>query len=1182
MKKPINRSQIECLILLIMVLGWFLASSYPAQAARGVGESNTFPIDTLTSVLPSCPTHPDSSRWYNHNDPALSWTTPFIAPAGYYFILDQDLSTQPTDTTGQYLLDTQLALKDQPDGTWYLHVTAELDTGELEPNVAHYQINIDTAPPEVTSTSHPDQSQWYQARQAELSWTTLHPSSAANFYYILDNEENTVPTASTGTVTQETQMLSAVSDGRWYFHIVWADLAGSVGEKAAHYAMNVDDTAPPAITNLTATEQPNTDILLIWADSIDPASGVDYYQVYRSETQEVIGRKLSTDGEVTTGRYVDVGATDLDKVLYYTVLPVDRAGNKQTEGVQKPAGLTQTLPTADPQSVTTDEDTPVAIILTGSDPDGNALTFRITVQPSYGSLSETVPNVTYTPNPGFSGADSFTFVVNDGAVDSEPATVNIMVNPAAPLPTADLVVSALETGMAADAGGFATYLIKLEGKNGFDAVVTLFDSGLPLNVGAKFAPETVALSAAEPLDTSQLTLTLPTDIPSGDYLFTFLAIPEGGEAKQLTLTLTVNVKEEQAATSLTLILQPIEVPFMGQLSLLGQLASLADIPVELGDAIVQITFTLPSGKTQTFEIRTDAEGSYQLAAPFSPDEVGEWSVKALFEGNAQLKSSQRERAFTVTKGYAEIVFDTGTVGALGTEVMLLGHLEPQLEGTLLTLKILRPDGSASTLTGITTEASGVFRHTLKLEIAGDWEFTATWPGSDQYEGVERTLVLSVSEEIGKAILVLGGGNRQDNPDWTTFNRVVEYVHSVFLRRNFDDEEDIYFLSPDPGVTEGADNVTSLTALEFAITGWAAERVNAQVPLYLYLLSHNLGESFLLEKRGNQEIYLTPAQLDSWLNQLPGDTPVTIITEACHSGNFIRTSDGQPAALVDTNRTIIVSARGDKQAKILRNRSSFSKAFFDGIGANKTVGEAFSDATDLMKRIPFHRDQFPQMDADGDGNVNTPQDYVELSHRYLPADLVSLAAPPNIIDITPSQTLPEGVSSLRIRVELLGVDITHVFATVIPPDFDPTQQISDWSALEFPEFDLAEIPVDDSKHEYAATYGNFTIPGAYTVIVNAENPDGSAVPVQTTVTVLVGAVVKGDVNNDGRIRSNDAILVLRMAAGLMTPTDYQRSAADMNSDGKIRSNDAILILRVAAGLAASGGSVGGRILYSPKS
>jgi hypothetical protein len=85
-------------------------------------------------------------------------------------------------------------------------------------------------------------------------------------------------------------------------------------------------------------------------------------------------------------------------------------------------------PVADAQSVTTDENTPVAITLTASDVDGDSLTYSVVTTPVSGSLSGSAPNLTYTPNNNFNGQDSFTFTVNDGTVDSNEATVSITVN----------------------------------------------------------------------------------------------------------------------------------------------------------------------------------------------------------------------------------------------------------------------------------------------------------------------------------------------------------------------------------------------------------------------------------------------------------------------------------------------------------------------------------------------------------------------------------------------------------------------------------------------------------------------------------------------------------------------------------------------------------------------------------
>jgi hypothetical protein len=94
-------------------------------------------------------------------------------------------------------------------------------------------------------------------------------------------------------------------------------------------------------------------------------------------------------------------------------------------------------PVADAQSVTTDENTPVAITLTASDVDGDSLTYSVVTTPVSGSLSGSAPNLTYTPNNNFNGQDSFTFTVNDGTVDSNEATVSITVNAVNNVPVAN-------------------------------------------------------------------------------------------------------------------------------------------------------------------------------------------------------------------------------------------------------------------------------------------------------------------------------------------------------------------------------------------------------------------------------------------------------------------------------------------------------------------------------------------------------------------------------------------------------------------------------------------------------------------------------------------------------------------------------------------------------------------------
>jgi hypothetical protein len=86
-------------------------------------------------------------------------------------------------------------------------------------------------------------------------------------------------------------------------------------------------------------------------------------------------------------------------------------------------------PLAQPQLVSTRQDTPVDVQLTGVDPEGEALAFAVVTQPEYGQLTGTAPDLVYTPGPNYVGADEFTFKVSDGLVDSAPAVVLLMITP---------------------------------------------------------------------------------------------------------------------------------------------------------------------------------------------------------------------------------------------------------------------------------------------------------------------------------------------------------------------------------------------------------------------------------------------------------------------------------------------------------------------------------------------------------------------------------------------------------------------------------------------------------------------------------------------------------------------------------------------------------------------------------
>ena len=93
-------------------------------------------------------------------------------------------------------------------------------------------------------------------------------------------------------------------------------------------------------------------------------------------------------------------------------------------------------PVANNQTTSVNEDTTKSITLTATDPNGNQLSFSVVSPPAHGRLSGNAPNLVYTPDPNFNGADSVGFIARDSQFDSNTATVFINVLPVNDVPVA--------------------------------------------------------------------------------------------------------------------------------------------------------------------------------------------------------------------------------------------------------------------------------------------------------------------------------------------------------------------------------------------------------------------------------------------------------------------------------------------------------------------------------------------------------------------------------------------------------------------------------------------------------------------------------------------------------------------------------------------------------------------------
>ncbi|MCP4769766.1 MAG: tandem-95 repeat protein, partial [Gammaproteobacteria bacterium] len=138
--------------------------------------------------------------------------------------------------------------------------------------------------------------------------------------------------------------------------------------------------------------------------------------------------------------------TDINGIDSFTYRVNDGFADSVDATVQVAIASVNDFPVANAQSVTTQEDTSLAVTLFGSDIDGDALTYQVVVQPLEGTLTGTAPDLTYHPNANFDGADQIGFTVSDGLVTSSQALIDITVAAVndAPVITSDPLLNAQE------------------------------------------------------------------------------------------------------------------------------------------------------------------------------------------------------------------------------------------------------------------------------------------------------------------------------------------------------------------------------------------------------------------------------------------------------------------------------------------------------------------------------------------------------------------------------------------------------------------------------------------------------------------------------------------------------------------------------------------------------------------
>lgn len=207
---------------------------------------------------------------------------------------------------------------------------------------------------------------------------------------------------------------------------------------------NSQDSTPPTVTSSTPANGQTVgtipqDVSVVFSELIAGAP-LSAISLSGAGTPTVTGANFVDTGTGVNGRTLRIQVAGLLVNSSYTLTLnpagqpglIDLAGNPlatATITFSTGASSGNQPPAAIPQSYTVVQGTSISIVLTGSDPEGGALTYQVVAGsgPSAGALTGTAPNLTYAA-PATAGADSFAFTVKDPAGNtSAQATISITI-----------------------------------------------------------------------------------------------------------------------------------------------------------------------------------------------------------------------------------------------------------------------------------------------------------------------------------------------------------------------------------------------------------------------------------------------------------------------------------------------------------------------------------------------------------------------------------------------------------------------------------------------------------------------------------------------------------------------------------------------------------------------------------
>ena len=370
-------------------------------------------------------------------DPPVYYPPVYYPPVNYPPVAGNDASTTDEDTPISVAAPGVLDNDSDPDAGDTLTVTA-VDTSGTAGAVTAWNAN-------GSFTYSPD---------GQFEYLQAGNSTTDSFSYTVSDGHGGTDTA-TVTIT-----INGVND-----------TPGNSPPTAGNDAATTDEDTPISVAApgvLINDSDPDGDTLVVAA--VDTSGTVGTVTAWGSDGSFA----YDPNGQFES---LQVGSSTTDSFTY-TVF--DGNGGTDTGAVTITINGLNDPPVADDDTDTTSQGTSVTIDILGndSDPDGDTLTVNSITQGHNGTVTNNGNDVTYTPNPGFAGTDSFDYTISDGngGTDTATVTVTVTVNETTATiritvdqgPTAPIYVQDTTTGeMVVDGNEVASATIEVAGGHSY-------------------------------------------------------------------------------------------------------------------------------------------------------------------------------------------------------------------------------------------------------------------------------------------------------------------------------------------------------------------------------------------------------------------------------------------------------------------------------------------------------------------------------------------------------------------------------------------------------------------------------------------------------------------------------------------------------------------------------------------